>query len=304
MPSDVRHSRFGSILCPIDFSDQSASALRHAAALARRAHGKLTALFVVDPLLSAAAAAAYDARALERTSREELTRFVKAALPGRSDVRCLTAVGKSAPTILDTAHRRRSDVIVLGTHGLSGVRKAFFGSTTEKVLKSSDVPVLAVPAACKAPGRGWPSGPILAAVDLEPPDSGIPAVFDAARTFSSELTVAHAVAEAPTPPWLSANQQEDNRVRVNEARRRLQSQVVSAPRGLDVELKIVVGDPPETIARLATKQHADLLILTLRRPSRPLHHHGTTAYRILRFAQIPVLAIPIAAGAARRRRRG
>jgi nucleotide-binding universal stress UspA family protein len=59
---------FQSILCPIDFSDQSASALRHAAALKRRTGGRLTALFVADPRLIDAAVSAYDERGLERAS--------------------------------------------------------------------------------------------------------------------------------------------------------------------------------------------------------------------------------------------
>jgi len=54
-PSSKR--RFRSILCAVDFSRHSAMALRYAAALARNRQAWLTAVFAVDPLLSAAAAA-------------------------------------------------------------------------------------------------------------------------------------------------------------------------------------------------------------------------------------------------------
>ena len=46
---------FRSILCPVDFSDHSRLALRYAAAIARRSHGRLSILYVNDPLLIAAA---------------------------------------------------------------------------------------------------------------------------------------------------------------------------------------------------------------------------------------------------------
>src|SRR5262249_5611776 len=55
--------------------------------------------------------------------------------------------GKPAPEILRVARDRGCDLIVMATHGMSGVRKLFFGSTTERVLRETAVPVLLTPAA-------------------------------------------------------------------------------------------------------------------------------------------------------------
>jgi len=160
---------FRSILCPVDFSRDSQAALRYARAIARRTHGGLTALYVSDPFLASAAAAAYgDGAALAERTREELERFVARTLGPSSGVACRLAVGNPARTILATP----ADLVVVGTHGLGGVGKLFFGSTTARVLARTCVPVLAVPpthgrrARMRPPAR-WPSGRVVAPLALD-----------------------------------------------------------------------------------------------------------------------------------------
>jgi universal stress protein A len=148
-------SGFHSILCGIDFSKHSALALRYAASLADGGRARLTAIFAVDPLLSAAAAAAYDSRGLAATGRVKLQHFVRATL-GRTaadSVRCIVAIGKPDRVVLATAQRIGADLIVVGTQGRSGISRMFFGSTTESVLRRSPVPVLAVSRRCRPPQR-------------------------------------------------------------------------------------------------------------------------------------------------------
>ncbi len=138
---------FRSILCAIDFSKASAAALRYAAALARGRGARLSVVFAVDPLLSAAAAAAYDSRRLAHTAKQDLKRFVRATLgpqaAGTVDV--LVGIGKPSQTVLAIAEKIRADLVVAGTHGLTGIRKLFFGSTAEGLLRRSTLPVLVVP---------------------------------------------------------------------------------------------------------------------------------------------------------------
>ena len=138
---------FRSILCAIDFSKTSAAALRYAAALARDRGARLSVVFAVDPLLSAAAAAAYDSRRLAHTAKQDLKRFVRATLgpqaAGTVDV--LVGIGKPSQTVLAIAEKIRADLVVAGTHGLTGIRKLFFGSTAEGLLRRSTLPVLVVP---------------------------------------------------------------------------------------------------------------------------------------------------------------
>ena len=137
------------VLCPVDFSGASRAALRHAAHLADRSHGAVDVLFVNDPFLTAAAAAAYDSRGLASNAAAALKAFVRrtlASTPSRAGIAtCITALGRPAREIVKVARQRRADLIVMGSHGLSGVRKLMLGSVTEEVLKTAAIPVLVVP---------------------------------------------------------------------------------------------------------------------------------------------------------------
>ena len=140
---------FRSILCPVDFSTHSRDALRYAVATAQRFGARATVMFVNDPLLIAAASRSLAGRHdfIHRT-RLELERFVNrvAADPSsQDDIALVVTTGNAADEILRTARRLRSDLIVMGTEGLNGFQKLFYGSTTEQVLHRVTIPVLAIP---------------------------------------------------------------------------------------------------------------------------------------------------------------
>jgi len=139
---------FRSILCPVDFSSVSRKALRTAASLARSSNARMTVMFVDDPLLVAAAAAAGDTRASTQTTQAQLERFVARTLPPASRPRRLSIeamVGRPADLILETARQSRADLIVMGTRGMGGVSRMLLGSTAEAVVTGAKIPVLAVP---------------------------------------------------------------------------------------------------------------------------------------------------------------
>lgn len=138
------------ILCPVDFSRVSRAALREAATLARASRSRLTVLFVSDPWLVAAAAAAGDQRASAPNTRAALERFIRQVLPASARpprLRALVTSGRPADEILKAARRPRASLIVMGTRGMGGVARLLLGSTAEGVLSQSRVPVLAVPLA-------------------------------------------------------------------------------------------------------------------------------------------------------------
>jgi nucleotide-binding universal stress UspA family protein len=121
--------------------------------MAASGRARLTVLFVNDPLLVSAAAAAYDTRGLAASTDVELRRFVTTALPAAAArrVRYATAVGKPGREIVQLAATSGADLIVMGTHGMGTARRWFFGSVTDYVLRHTPIPLLAVPPA--APGR-------------------------------------------------------------------------------------------------------------------------------------------------------
>src|SRR5690348_12756939 len=131
------------VLCPIDFSESSRGALRYANTIAEHFGVRLTILVVNDPLLTEAAHLAGPSRLVEDTVHE-MERFHKQALGARAraQVEFEVASGKPAPEILRVSRERGCGLIVMASHGASGFRKLFFGSTTERVLRETTVPTL------------------------------------------------------------------------------------------------------------------------------------------------------------------
>ena len=144
------------VLCPIDFSESSRGALRYAAAIAAHFGARLTLLAVNDPLLQEADEFAGVAHLTDDT-RRDVERFVSETFRSRphgvADVRLEVTTGKPAPEILRVSREKQCDLIVMSSHGLTGFRKLFFGSTTERVLRETSVPVLVTPGSDAGPAR-------------------------------------------------------------------------------------------------------------------------------------------------------
>ena len=139
-----------SVICPVDFSDASRSALRYAAAVADHFGARLTVLAVDDPLLCRRCGD-HPGRAVNWpvTPTTQLQRFCTETLPtvssGPKTMEFRVAVGTPAPEILREARNFQADLIVISSRGRSGIRKIVFGSTTERVLRETSVPVLVTP---------------------------------------------------------------------------------------------------------------------------------------------------------------
>jgi nucleotide-binding universal stress UspA family protein len=139
------------ILCPIDFSDTARHALEHAVVIAKWYGSRVSGLCVVHPpvfppppmLLSASASttAGPDREAL----RHQLLEWLEQVGQAKVATEALLEDGNVAAAILDQAERVRADLIVMGTHGLSGFERFMLGSVTERVLRKARTPVLTVP---------------------------------------------------------------------------------------------------------------------------------------------------------------
>lgn len=151
MSRDTFPQVFRCVLCPVDFSANSRSALRYGALLARLSDAHLLVLYVEDPLIAAAMATRPAARALIASRESELRRFVVGALRGATPEPTFTLVtkaGNPAREIVKAAARHRCDLIVMGYRGAGRASRLLFGSTTEGVMRTTAVPVVAIP-----PGR-------------------------------------------------------------------------------------------------------------------------------------------------------
>lgn len=139
---------FRRILCPVDFSDAAAGALRAAALLAQRSGGSLTLLHVnvvpgsaiPEALLETPPTLAKDLSA--PADRPLLEWKALAERLGAPRVEAYRSVGRPAQEILALARREGFDLLVLGTHGRTGVGHLILGSVAEEVVRRAPCPVL------------------------------------------------------------------------------------------------------------------------------------------------------------------
>ena len=304
---------FTSILCAVDFSPQSEVALHYAAVVAARARGRLHLLYVNDPTLVAAAAIELGNRGLAAASRAELQQLVARTLEPRSTegivIRCHSETGEPARAIAATAARLRCDLVVTGTHGLSGVDKVLLGSTTERLLRLTPVPMLMVPPYLSeavggmAPVRGWPGPTIMVPLDLRPESAqDIRDAAAVARAWGTDLLVVHVVPQRTAPPWYRADLSAQARLQVEKARLQLDTLLAGAG-DVKVDVRVLVGSPADELAAVAAEQRVSVVMMHLRKgPGLFGARAGSLAYYVLRQTVTPVLAVPDRGRPARARR--
>lgn len=132
------------ILHPTDFSERSQSAFQLACSLARDHGARLIVLHVAAPaarLYGDVAAEVAD----ESRIREQFNRLTEVRAPD-PNVLCDHdfKVGDAADEILKAAAEQHSDLIVMGTHGRSGIGHLLMGSVAEKVVRKAPCPVVTV----------------------------------------------------------------------------------------------------------------------------------------------------------------
>jgi nucleotide-binding universal stress UspA family protein len=298
-----RGAGFHSVLCPIDFSEQSRLALRYAEAVARRGGARLIVSYANDPLLVAAAAAALHDRRLSQRSVSELRTFIDATLKPdaskRLRLKTQVSVGSPADEILKAAARGGFDLIVMGTHGLTGANRLLMGSTTLSVLQRTTIPVLAVPwtadASNAGPSPSWPGERIAAALELGDSAAGADVEVAArlAKWFGSSLLLLHVVGDIAAPEWLGGDLSAAERIRVAHAQQQVDALATRALRTVRTEGRVSCGRIADEIAALVEAEHIELLITALRdRRGWFGARRGSVSYHVLSHAVSPVLAYP------------
>ena len=291
-------SGFRSVLCPVDFSECSRHALRSAVAVALRGTAALRVMYVNDPLLVAAASAALHDRRLVKRSARELKTFINVTVPAKTRARLHitsgASVGDPADQILREAGDRAADLIVLGTHGLTGVDRLLIGSTTLNVLQRTKVPVLAVPDGHERRGGLPPSPRIVAALDLDAAAAGeVDVAARVAQWFGSSLLLLHVISDIAAPAWLTGDLSAHERIRVAQAQQRLERLAVKAQRHVTTKTRVTCGRVADEIAALAAAEDTGLVISALRdRRGWFGARRGSIAYHVLSHAVTPVLAYP------------
>ena len=291
-----------SILSPVDFSEQSRHALRWAGELAARFQTRLTVLSVVDPLLAEAARLRLGQDLAKAETEPALREFVAATWPDGTapSVQPIfrTPIGDPATVILETAAHEAVDLIVMGTQGLGGFRKWLLGSTTERLLRRSHVPVLVVPLSeqsdVPAVNAPFAIGHILAATDFS--EASVAAVTYAAQLaqrFSATLALTHVVESLTVPPRWRPLAEESDEARIATARDRLKALADESCGAQECEVIAAVGRPADVIGSIANDRRTQLIVMGLSSDQGPFAPRpGSIAYRVLSSTTIPVLVVP------------
>jgi nucleotide-binding universal stress UspA family protein len=298
------------ILCPVDFSEFSHHALAYATAMASWYGARVTVLHVhflaVPPwvLASETGFSAAEAQRLSAVDRAQLTaelqRFASTAGTSNVEIEFMVDEGDVPATIVSASQSTKADLIVLGTHGRSGVARIVLGSVTEHVLHLAPCPVLAVPPRASA-SAAIPRlfGHILVATDFsDAAAASLTYALSLAQEASSRLTLLHVV----EPPALGDEDEWAARaagipsvvdaMKASAARQLAAAIPASARDWCRVTERIEVGRPHREILRVAAEEGAGIVVLgahgygVLERV-----FFGSTAHHVVRRAPCPVLAV-------------
>lgn len=300
------------ILCPIDFSEASRHALDEAIVIAQFFNARMTVLHVHSQayLPVPAYGMPTDVGTLtlspEDTDRlrQDVEQFVTPARAAGLAVSIVVEPGMPVSHILATAKALPADLIVIGTHGLSGFERLVLGSVTEKVLRKATCPVLTVPPRAEG-SAAVPFKHIVCAVDFsETSLKALTTALSLAQEADAELTLVHVlewpsltthdIMTAASPELGTAGVFDFERYRTlleADAAERLKTLVpAGAKEWCTPETRILHGKPWAEILSAATARHADLIVLGVRgRHPIDVMLFGSTANQLVRRATCPVL---------------
>jgi nucleotide-binding universal stress UspA family protein len=276
------------ILVGVDYSQPGAMAFDRALAISRAHGAQLVAVHAVP------SSERFGARGAERLAlTTKLRRLAEAA---GVKLRISVQHGEPARVILLHARTTAADLIVLGSHQRTGLDRAREASVAERVARDARAPVLVVPASST---RRTAIGSIVVAVDFSAAaDRALAHAVALAERAGSRLTLVHVVASpysTTVPRYLhrfAGVEYWDLLAR--DAWRRLQETVLRySGTGVSIRARVVGGDPPSAIARVAAETEADVIVLGVsRRGALARRVFGATAARVMRIASQPVFAVP------------
>lgn len=141
------------ILFPTDFSTLGQTALELATSLARDRGAKLLIIHVEEPPVAYGGGEMY--YGIEEPNREELQRMLSEVVPTDPTVgyEHRLCTGSPAQAIVQLAEREGADMIVMPTHGRTGLVRLLMGSVAEEVVRKAKCPVLTVKAAARRPAE-------------------------------------------------------------------------------------------------------------------------------------------------------
>lgn len=283
------------ILVPTDGSDHADWAGAHAVHLAAAFDATVTLLNVVDLDAEAGpfSAGGIDSEYVSRLEDKGRETVQAAASALAADVEMDVVTGRPAEAILEYTDEQDVDLVVMGTHGRTGVQRYVMGSVTERVVSLAEVPVLTV--------RGRDGERVTDYDEILIPTDGSEAAATAiehglavAERFDARIHAVNVVhiGAATTSPDLSLSPEllsalESSGETVTEA---IADRAEAA--GLDTVTAVREGTPAGTLLDYVDETNIDLVAMgTAGRTGLSRYLLGSTTERVIRRSEAPVLAV-------------
>ena len=295
-------TRFQRILCPVDFFPGSLHAFEYALKLARNYAARVIALHVIEPVIPTVYEPAFSVpdltNELEKESKRLLkdlgSKAAKAGVPLETQVR----LGDIPTEIRRFIDKSKVDLVVVGTHGSKGFERWLIGSVTERLMRHCPVPLMVIGGKKKVGAPPPEVDSILVTTDFsEGTADALKHAFSLAQESQAKVDLLHVVDELvlvePAP---------DVRESVIDGVRKKLDRLVpdSVKSWCDPRTTVVTGIPYQMILKTAKKNKVGLIVMNVHGKGmldRVLV--GSTAERVVRGADCPVLLIPPSTAAAR-----
>jgi nucleotide-binding universal stress UspA family protein len=295
------------ILLGTDFSDCSEHAQAYAFAFAKRFKAPVVVMHVVDTAYpSYAGVYGFGAEVdlhideVKKYAFEQLDRIVGEAKDRGIEAERHLLSTHPPEAIIDEAVEKQCDLIVIGTHGRSGVDHFLFGSTAERVVRMSTVPVLAVkPREKEFLEQGELTlERVLCPCDLSPvSEEAVHLAADMCRLFGAEMVLLHVVDSRVSYPLLLPEAKLPTPEELREHATKKLTELAEKFKNTKSRIEVVTGVPHKVVVERAKEDNADLIVLTT-------HGHrgltlallGSTAEKIVRTAPLATLTVKPAEG--------
>ncbi|GGN18885.1 universal stress protein [Halarchaeum nitratireducens] len=282
---------YDSILLPVDRSAHAEIVRRHAAELAQWADATVELLYVADTTRDSVTVLGDDViDALVRYGEEVVAEAGETFDAHGVGYETAVVQGRPADAIVEQATERGHDLVVMPTHGRTGVSRFFLGSVTESVVRDADVPVLT--ARSRDERYDFPYERLLVPTDgSTTANAAIDHALDLAESMDADVDVLSVVNEA------SLGLDTRSTVILDELEAQADETVGSAvaqaeARGIEADGHVAHGSPPDVISDRAGEVDADAIVMgTTGRSGLDRVLLGSVTERTVRSADVPVLTV-------------
>jgi len=290
------------IFVPLDGSELAELALAPAALLARRFHAQLWLVHVLAPVPLAAGASVRLAGTAVGQAQDYLQDVQRRLEADGLAVRAIVRWGDPAGEILAAAQEGHADLIAMATHGRGGLGRWMIGSVADRVVRTTTIPVLVVPARAAAAARQPGFRRLLVPLDGSAlAEEALPHALLIARMLNATVELLSVVPRSDLTAYPESWFPDLEYEALKAQRRRYLHGLVARlqQEGLQVVAALEAGDVPETIVRTAESHAADLIVMaTHGRGGIMRWLLGSVAAKLLAAAPVPLLLVRAASAPA------